>query len=164
MPKLKPFIATLADVKISRDGIFARFDYLNQGDRGSQRIEVGKDTTNMSDQELLDIHNHIAARMIESIENYEHIALEIPEGKPQIEFSKISHQWTTNGEVVRCCIGWDENDDGGPMIEVDDKKLSWQEFGALVSTYEGWGMRVTFVPDDELTKIPTVVVGEKRPI
>ena len=34
----------------------------------------------------------------------------------------------------------------------------------MISSWEGWGMRITCVPDDRLTEIPTVVVGERRPI
>ena len=83
MPRQKPLIATLNDVEIKREGTAVSFKYINQGDRGGQRIEVGKDTGNMTDLELLDIHNHIATKMIESSENYEHIAFETPEGKPR---------------------------------------------------------------------------------
>ena len=161
MPRKKPFIATLDDVQIKREGTAVKIDYINLGDRGGQRIEVGEDTTNMTDLELLEIHNHIARKMIESAENYEHIAFEIPEGKPQIRYEKSSCQWVANGEVVRCCVGWDEKSEG-PAIEIDDKILTWQEFGRMVSTWEGWGMRITCVPDDELTKIPTVIIGERE--
>ena len=160
MPRQKPFIASLKDIKIRRDGTAVHIDYINQGDRGGQRIEVGKDTSSMTDQEILDVHNHIARKMIESAENYEHIALEIPEGKPQVKFEQRSCQWVPNGEVVRCTVGWDEKSEG-PAIEIDDKTLTWQEFGTLVSTWEGWGMRIVCVPDDELTKIPNIVIGER---
>lgn len=115
----------------------------------------------MTDLELLDIHNHIARKMIESSENYEHIAFEIPEGKPQIRFEQNSYQWVANGDVIRCCVGWNEKNDG-PAIEIDDKTLTWQEFGRMISTWEGWGMRIICVPDDQLTTIPTVVIGERE--
>lgn len=159
MPRQKPIIATLNNVEIKREGTAVNFKYINQGDRGGQRIEVGKDTANMTNQELLDIHNHIARKMIESSENYEHIAFETPEGKPQINYEEDCCQWAVNGEVIRCCVGWDAGE--GPAIEIDDKTLTWQEFGKMLSSWEGWGMRITFVPDDQLTKIPTVVIGER---
>lgn len=159
MARPKPFIATLQDVQITREGTAVHFSYLNR-DHGGQRIEVGENTTNMSDLELLEIHNHIARKMIESSRNYEHIAIEIPEGKSQISYDKNCCQWVAKGEVIRCIVGWDEQNEG-PLIEIDDKVLTWQEFGKLVSTWEGWGMRITCVPDDELSMTPTVVFGER---
>ena len=34
------------------------------------------------------------------------------------------------------------------------------EFGALISNHEGWGMRVMFVPDDEINKNPAIATQE----
>ena len=42
------------------------------------------------------------------------------------------------------------------MIEIDGKRLTWQEFGELVSCHEGRGMRIAFVPDDELNTTPCI--------
>jgi DNA-directed RNA polymerase subunit K/omega len=36
------------------------------------------------------------------------------------------------------------------------------EFGKLVSSHEGWGMRVMFVPDDEIDKTPAIALQESR--
>jgi hypothetical protein len=38
--------------------------------------------------------------------------------------------------------------------------LTLREFGRLLSTYSGWGMRITFVPDNELEKRPTIEIRE----
>jgi len=46
---------------------------------------------------------------------------------PQIAWSEPGQQWTPRGGAHRRVI-----DDGGgddPVIEVDDKELSWMEFG-----------------------------------
>lgn len=80
----------------------------------------------------------------------------ISEGKPQIEYSKQSCQWTARGDVLRCYIECSEESVRIPVIEIDGKRLSWREFGELVTVHEGWGMRVTFVPDDELHKPPCI--------
>lgn len=159
MARPKPFIATLQDVQITREGTAVHFSYPGR-DHGGQIIEVGEDTTNMTDLELLEIHNDIARKTIEMIKSYEHIAIEIPEGKPQISYDKQCCQWVAKGDVIRCIVGWDEQNEG-PSIEIDDKVLTWQEFGKMVSTWEGWGMRITCVPDNELSKTPTVVIGER---
>lgn len=62
---------------------------------------------------------------------------------------------------MRCVIEGGGGDDGMlPMIFIDDHEFSWDCFGRMLCTYAGWGMRVVFVPDDELEKIPKVVVRE----
>lgn len=35
-----------------------------------------------------------------------------------------------------------------PVIDIDDHALSLQEFGGLLRTYTGWGMRIVFAEDD----------------
>ena len=47
-------------------------------------------------------------------------------------------------------------------IEIDDRELSWEEFGKLVVTYAGWGMRIAFVPEDEVHRLPRVEVREPK--
>lgn len=65
------------------------------------------------------------------------------------------------GRVLRCTI-----DDGGgdddslPVISVDDQEFSWDEFGRMLHTFAGWGMRLIFVPDDELERSPRIEVRE----
>jgi hypothetical protein len=47
-----------------------------------------------------------------------------------------------------------------PIVYIDDRELSWKEFGRLVTTYAGWGMRLIVVPDDELDEEPRIEVRE----
>jgi hypothetical protein len=47
-----------------------------------------------------------------------------------------------------------------PLIHVDDHELSWAEFGTLLLTHGGWGMRIVFVPDDRLDEEPEIEVRE----
>jgi hypothetical protein len=57
-------------------------------------------------------------------------------------------------------------EDGGgedgdlPVIHADDHEFSWEEFGRMLLTCAGWGVRLVFVPDDELEREPKVVVRE----
>lgn len=45
---------------------------------------------------------------------------------------------------------------------IDDHDLSWQEFGRLLTTHAGWGMRIILVPDDETHVTPSIEVREPR--
>ena len=49
---------------------------------------------------------------------------------------------------------------GNAVICIDDQELSLEQFGRLLTTYAGWGMRIVFVPDDEIDKEPYVEVRE----
>jgi hypothetical protein len=62
--------------------------------------------------------------------------------------------------VLRCVVGDDEN--GEPVIYIDDQELSWREFGKLIVIHAGWGMRVTFVPEERVYDRPRVVVREPK--
>ena len=62
------------------------------------------------------------------------------------------------GRVLRCHIEDDEN--GQAMIYIDDQEFSLAEFGALLRCFAGWGMRITFVPEDEVTEQPEIEVRE----
>ena len=163
MPRLKkPYIATMDQVKIGREGKSASIDYLEPGVSGVNLV-IGKKIDSLSDEEILEIHNDCLRGQHAMRLNHEYICYEIPPGKSQIEFSKKCNQWSPKGGIVRTLIH-----DGGdyyegyrvPSIEIDGKDLSWAEFGSLVSTYAGWGMRLTFVPDDEMNHEPKIVVKE----
>jgi hypothetical protein len=43
---------------------------------------------------------------------------------------------------------------------VDDRKFTWNDFGRMICTYAGWGMRIVFVSDDGLDRTPKVAVRE----
>jgi hypothetical protein len=42
------------------------------------------------------------------------------------------------------------------------KDLSTEEFGRMLTTYAGWGMRIKFVPDDHLHRWPAHEVREPK--
>ena len=63
--------------------------------------------------------------------------------------------------MLRCLIEDDEN--GQLVVGVDDRELSLEEFGKLLTTRAGWGMRIEFVPDDRLHRRPVHEVREPRP-
>ena len=49
-----------------------------------------------------------------------------------------------------------------PVITVDNKELSWREFGRLICTYAGLCARIEFVPEDETHRRPKVEVREPK--
>jgi len=95
--------------------------------------------------------------------SYEHIAVEVPPGRPQIEFFAPGNQWTPRGHVVRCVVLGSSGDPDEPFVSVDDRDLTPCESARMVGTFGGWGMRIVFVPDDEIHDAPIVEVREPDP-
>jgi hypothetical protein len=90
-------------------------------------------------------------------------ATEIPEGKPQLKFFEQGNQWTPRGHVVRCQILSDAAIEPAldePFVSVDGRDFTLAEFMTMVGTFGGWGMRIEFVPDDDLHKPPRLRVLE----
>ena len=112
----------------------------------------------MTDRDILDCHNDVLRAQQHSVATYKHIAVEIPEGKPQVSYFEPGDQWVPRGDVLRCLIHDDE--DRQPVIEIDGHDFSLEEFGTMLVGHAGWGMRVVFVPDTEICKIPEIVVRD----
>ena len=66
-----------------------------------------------------------------------------------------------SGRRVAMLHGGRRGKDGSlPVIHVDDREFTWNEFGRMLCVYAGWGMRIVFVPDDELDRTPKTAVRE----
>lgn len=154
----RPCVAILDEVSITRQGEAAVIDFKDKSIAGVN-LRIGPELKGMSDQEILDVHNGIVRAQQRMAANYRHIAVEIPEGSPQIEYSKQCDQWVPRGDVVRCVIN-DGGFDGEATVIIDERELSLREFGRLLTTHAGWGMRITFVPDDRLAEAPQIEVRE----
>jgi hypothetical protein len=63
--------------------------------------------------------------------------------------------------VLRCLIHDHELDQ--LVVEIDEQKLSLEQFRKLLTTYAGWGMRIEFVPEDEVHRRPAREVREPNP-
>jgi hypothetical protein len=117
----------------------------------------------MTDEEILLVFNQtIVAQIRHRDELGEYVAIEVPVGSPQVQVhpGTVNH-WCPRGEVLRCVIDDGGGEDGSlPIIYVDDQEFTWEEFGKMLCTYAGWGMRIVFVPDDELERTPKTVVRE----
>ncbi len=122
------------------------------------RTTLGSEVHQMTYREILDSFN-AGIRATEALTaEYQYVAVEIPLGRLQIAYFSQGDQWTPRGDVLRCVI--DEGPDRMPLIHVDDHELSWAQFGKLLLTYGGWGMRIVFVPDDRLDEEPEVEMSE----
>ena len=159
-PKSLPFlpkrahVASPDEVKITRDGDSVLIEYADDSII-STRLVLGPEVEQMTDAEILDHHNEILIGQQQLRDDYEHEAVEVPPGRPQIEYDVLSQTWVPRGDVLRCVIE-DGVGEEGPTLFIDDHGLTLKEFGKLLETYAGWGMRLTFVPDDELDEEPCI--------
>ena len=158
MRRKRPHVASLDEVRITREGDVAIIEYADER-VWTTRLKLGPAVQHMTDEEILDRWNEGVLAQEQFAAEYEYIAVEIPPGKPQIEYFDKGYQWTPRGDVLRCVID-DGEPEGEPVIQIDDHELTWEEFGRMLTTYAGWGMRIVFVPDDELHDEPQIDVRE----
>jgi hypothetical protein len=154
MPRPRRRVVRMDEVKIEREGDYVHFNYTDP-EMGGTSFKLEPEMLKMSDRELLDYHNqHIRDLAAFAHRNKQDMpAVEIV-GRPQIEYSEQCGQWVPRGGVVRCRIT--SEDASTPAFEIDDQTLTLEEFGRMLSTYEGWGMRIIFVPEDELHNTPQI--------
>jgi hypothetical protein len=158
MRKPRP-IARLDEITITRGTEEAHIKYKDPA-YGETCLRIGSKMANMTDQEILDLYNDCLKSQSELALNNPYVAIEVPLGSPQIEYSSQCEQWSPKGNVVRCLIDTAAEEEQEPVITVDGKELSWREFGRLICTYAGWGMRIEFTPEDAIHRRPKLEVKE----
>jgi hypothetical protein len=127
-------------------------------------FKVGADMlAAMTDDELLDFWNDHLRASEEHVASLTYTATEVPAGKPQVEFFAEADQWTPRGHVLRCQILADaaitpELDE--PFVSIDGRDFTLAEFMTMVGTFGGWGMRIEFVPVDELHQRPRLEIRD----
>ena len=54
--------------------------------------------------------------------------------------------------LVRGRIDWDENEDGHlPLLMIDGREVTWEQFGRMLMAYEGWQFKLEIKdPSDEV--------------
>ena len=148
----RPRVATLDEVRISRKDGCAVIDYVDTT-VSSVNLKLEQPVETMTDAEILEAHNQVIESVKQARARHEYAAVEIPPGAPQLTYAPESDQWIPRGDVLRCVI----DDAGGESrVVIDGRALTQAEFGRLLTTYSGWGMRVVFVPDDELAVQPVI--------
>ncbi len=162
MPR-RPHRASPDEIKITREGEYALIAYADDT-IATTRFQLGAEKlAAMTDQEIIDVWNeHIDGRDAVMAE-YEHVAVEVPPGRPQVEFFAKGNQWVPRGDVLRCIVMGTSGEDDEPFITIDDRDFTPMEFARMLSTFGGWGMRIVFVPDDELHEEPEIEVREPDP-
>lgn len=157
------FIASADQVRITRQGDTAIFEYADES-VGTTHLRMGAEKlASMTDEELLDFWNEGIEATEEHRASLSYTATEIPVGKPQVEFFEAGNQWTPRGDVVRCQILSDaaiEPTVNEPFVSIDGRDFTLGEFMTMVGTFGGWGMRIEFVPDDELHVRPKLKIRE----
>jgi len=159
MRKFRPIVTSLDEVIITREGDTAVIQYKDPA-YATTHFQIGPQVVEMTDQEIVDLYNDWLRAQAQLAAEYKHVVVEIPLGQPQIEYHADSDQWTARGDVLRCLIDDAAEGEREPVIIVDDKELTWREFGRLVCTYAGWGMRIEFVADDKTHRRPKLEVRQ----
>jgi hypothetical protein len=121
-------------------------------------LRLGPQLALMGEEEILAWFNATISAQDRLAAERPYVAIEVPPGRPQIRYFPDAAQWTPRGGVVRCFV--DSDEEGQAIIHVDDQELSLAEFGRLLATYAGWGMRIEFTPEDETDRRPRLEVRD----
>lgn len=158
MRPTRPHVAQMDEVRITRQDDTAIIRFLDPA-VATTHLRVGPEIRHMSDEEILERFNAVIVARELLAASYHHVAVEVPPDRPQLMYFAAGDQWVPRGDVLRCIVH-----DGGPgnqaVIEIDDREYSLEEFGRMLTTYAGWGMRLCFVPDDEIDREPEIEVRE----
>jgi hypothetical protein len=144
---------------ITRDGDTAIIEHADPA-VSVTHFKIGPQIGSMSDAAILEFFNLAIEVQDELAAEYDNTVTAIPPGRPQIKYIESSNQWIPRGQVLRCHI--EDDADGELVVHVDDQELSLREFGRMLTTHAGWGMRITFVPEDRLTDEPEIEVREPQ--
>jgi hypothetical protein len=153
----KPRQASLDEVRITRDGDTATIENADPS-ISVVHLKVGPALASMTDAAVLDLFNAVIASQQELAAEYDGTLIEIPPGRPQIRYSELCEQWVPRGDVLRCHI--DDDESGEAVIAIDDQELNLRDFGRLLQTFAGWGMRIAFVPEDRTADEPEIIIAE----
>ena len=160
MKRKERYIARLDEVSITREADSALIQYKEAG-IPTTHLKIGSKMVGMSDEAILELFNETLRSQAQLAAEYKHVAVEVPLGSPQIRYFARGYQWCPRGGVLRCLVEDDEN--GHLVVGIDDQQLSLEEFGRMLMTQAGWGMRIEFVPDDQLHRRPALEVREPDP-
>ena len=153
----RPRPASLDQVRITREGETAVIEYADPSIR-VVNLRVGPSLAAMTDAEVLELFNDMLEAQAEIAAGVDPTLTEIPPGLPQIGYSERSNQWVPRGQVVRCHI--DDDAEDGTIIQIDDVELDLAAFGRMLQVFSGFGMRISFVDEEDVTEEPEIVVRE----
>ena len=153
----RPRPASPDQVRITREGETAVIEYADPSVR-VVNLQVGPSLAAMSDADVLELFNDMLEAQAEIAAGVDPTLTEIPPGLPQIEYSERSDQWVPRGRVLRCHI--DDDAEEGTIIQIDDVEMDMATFGRMLQVFSGFGMRIAFVDEEDVTDDPEIVVRE----
>lgn len=153
----RPPQSSIDQVHISRKGEYAIIEHADPA-YGKVNLKLGLEVNTLSDLEILDVFNDVIAAQQASIADPANRPIEIPQGRPQIEWSDEFQQWSARGHVLKCEVSDDE--DGNLIVYIDDKELDAEAFLQLIRPFAGWGMRITFMDESHIHDEPEVIVRD----
>ena len=153
----RPRPASPDQVRITREGETAVIEYADPSVR-VVNLRVGPSLAAMTDAKVLELFNDMLEAQAEIAAGLDPTLTEIPPGLPQIEYNERSNQWVPRGQVLRCHI--DDDAEEGTIIQIDDMELDMAAFGRLLQVFSGFGMRIAFVDEEDVTEDPEIVVRE----
>ena len=153
----RPRGASPDQVRVTREGETAVIEYADPS-VGVVNLQVGPSLAAMTDAQVLDLFNEMLEAQAETAAGVDPTLTEIPPGLPQIEYSERSDQWVPRGHILRCHI--EDDEEGRPIIHVDDVELDLEAFGRMLLTFCGFGMRIAFVDEEDVNEEPEIVVRE----
>jgi hypothetical protein len=150
-------------VRITRQRGGALIEYAEDNVSGVHLVLDEDRMAAMTEEDILDAHNSCIEAQQALADSLEWVAVEVPPGTKQVKRDRRTGQLVPRGDVLRCHVTDCGIDDPDPVaIYIDDEEYSLREFGEILRMYVGWGMRVTFVPDDEVYEEPTVEVRKAK--
>ena len=153
----RPSSVSPDEVHITREEHTALIEHADRS-TPTTHLTLGPRISEMSDEEILAEYNLVLAHHAEAIDSHDNVCREVPLGRPQITWDERCQHWVALSDVLRCVI-----EDGGPedsrvTLRIDDRELTLAEFGRLLETHAGWGMRITFVPEEYLADPPEIEI------
>ena len=159
MKRKQRYIVRLDEVTIRHEGEYAVIEYKEEGIPGTH-LKIGPELSAMSDEEIVELYNDGLRAQAQVASEHKHVAIEVPLNSEQIQYSKRCDQWVPRGGVLCCLI--EDDSEKTVVVRIDDHELSLEEFGRLLTTYSGWGMRIEFVPEEEIHRRPAHEVREPK--
>jgi len=150
----RPPQATIDQVHISRDGEYAIIEHADTA-YGITRLLLGPMLQNMSDAEVLEVFNDIIAAQDASVADPANRPVEIPRGRPQIEWLEDLQQWSVRG---KCCAAICPMTKMATWSSMSTMKNWTPSFLSLIKPFAGWGMRLTFIDESQVYDEPSVII------
>ena len=157
MKRKKRYIARMDQVTITRRGSEAVIEYKEFGVPGTH-LDFEGGLEGVTDEEILESFNENVREEQSGVANYKHIAFETPIGSPQLRLDPKTKKVAVHGHVLRCVIT--EDDAGQLVIQIDDRRLKLAEFGGVLTSLIGWGVRMEIVPTNAIDRRPELQVRE----